>query len=620
MNHIMPSLFQHDQAVTSSTFSSMSYTRQSQALGLAIALLLSFGLAVAMQAQSPRNYIYLFDCTTSMNKGDQPIWKPAQEALRQTIERLAQQPNTTFSIVPFKDKSVIPNSDILTFEGKRYGSNMQLAIDSLLDREIKGPQHYTNIVSALEKGFAICNPTMENRIYLFTDGKHNCPGAGSVEACISSWCKHHPKGTRLFYVMMTKDAVDETVMRCIDSCNDAFAIKCENGFIPQIADIGSHIAASTHELDREYVISFSEPVNLPLNIDCDDPYFNVELVGEGATNHEIRMRIIPKGNPTLSELNQALPQSQRNGDYDFSSFVTSAEASYFIANPEVWITMKNIPPRELQLFGGETAALTLPEMKWHDSFLWSDASPEPRVEIDFSPIFKSPDNGSSVVFTLHETKSNPVDYTLTYNGRQLKPDEMKFTVSKHDTVSILTLQFNHDAKEGDRVFTLSPEPFGLDIINDVSAMEFPAIAVNLSYDEYWNPLETFCFWLLVIIIAVLVVWFVMLKPAKYPKIDAVGLLIVGDGLYINKRIKGCRQVVLSGRKQRQSFLSWLFTGKVLHVQNAVFTSDIRVEKSAKRSVRFYVSKPWGILPTAVVAKYGSAKLKNAGKEYKVTIS
>ena len=104
MNHIMPRSFQHDQAGTSPTFSSMSYTRQSQALGLAIALLLSFGLAVAMQAQSPRNYIYLFDCTTSMNKGDQPIWKPAQEALRQTIERLAQQPNTTFSIVPFNPK------------------------------------------------------------------------------------------------------------------------------------------------------------------------------------------------------------------------------------------------------------------------------------------------------------------------------------------------------------------------------------------------------------------------------------------------------------------------------------------------------------------------------------
>ena len=555
--------------------------------------------------------------------GTAPLWGPAQEALKRTISRQAQQPNTNFTIVAFKDKSPIPKADILTFEGKEYNVSKQLEIDSLFDREIKGEPHYTNIESALRKGFSVCNPAMENRIYLLTDGKHNCPDAEAPEKCINAWCANHPKGSRLFYVMMSEEAAaDKEVLTCVEACDDGYVVICRDGVIPQIVDIGSHVVASTYDLNSDYAINFSEPIGLPVNLVCDDPAFEVKLVGGGAADGKIRMQFVPKGNFSLQQLNERLSQLQAGENYEFELDVNSADKDYIIANPKVSVTMKNLPPRKLQIFGGETKGLTFPEVRWHDQFLWNNASPDQPVEVDFSPVFESLDDASVVIFSFQEIKDNPVDYVLTYNDRQLRSGE-NITLCQHDAQSKLTIHFNHDAKEGDRAFTLIPvEIDNIDIINDMSAEVFPALAVNLSYDVYWNPLKTACFWLVVILIAALLIWLLMVKPAKYPKMDVASLQIVGTGgVYINKKIRGCRQVVLTNRKRSQNAISRLFSGKVMYITNAGFTSDIRIERSAKRTVRFYVYTPWGIAPTTTLRKNGSAKLKNmsTGAEYTVNI-
>ena len=599
----------------------MLHARQTKALSLIIVLVMLFGMAVRSRAQSARNYIYLFDCTQSMQWGEEPIWEPARDALRETVGRQAKEPNTLFHIVAFQDKKVIPEADILAFDGEQYNAKKQGEIDSLFNRVINGPKSKTNIVSALKKGFSLCNPAMENRVCLFTDGKHNCPDAGTPEQCINAWCGNHPKSSRLFYVMMTDAAVDGKVMECIDACDDAFAVQCHNGFIPQIADIGSHIMASTYELDRDYGISFSESVPLPVKIACDDPVFDVQLVGKGASDRRILLRFIPKGGLSPEELSRKLSQLQSGEDYYFTLKVTSDDKDYFIANPEVSVTMKNLPPRKLQIFEGKTEALNCKEVRWYDRFLWSKAAKEDTVVIDFAPVFDSRDERSAMTFVFRETKENPVDYELMFNGRPVGPDG-KFIIRPHDSEAKLTLHFNHDAKEGKRLFTLMPEPEHLDIINGLSAAEFPSLAVNMSYDRCRNWLKTVCFWLLIVIIAALVLWFIMFKPNMYPKVDVTSLQITGDGVYIRKKIKGCRRVVLTNRKQSQSMLSRCFTGKIMYIDNAAFTPEIRMEKSTKKSVRFYVSKPWGIVPTPVVKQYGNAMLMNTGNntQYKVTIS
>lgn len=593
-------------------------------LCIAVMTVLSFVMVVMSQAQSPRKNIYLFDCTSSMKRGETPIWGPAKDALIKTIERQAKQPNVKFAIVAFRYEEKISESDVLDFDGKEYGQGKRidaLAIDNFLEAAINKDQKTTNIVSALEKGINLCDHDRKNRIYLFTDGTHNYNGQGieRVKDCINKWCKHHSKGDRLFYVMMTKDAIDPDVKECLKHCEDGFAIECVGGIVPQICDIeGSHIEASTDRLAQEYRIRFSEFESLPISIECDDPVF--EVADGSATNCEIRMRFVPRRNGvSQKELHNELYELQRGDNYEFTLKVTSMDEAYSIANPEVLVTMSNLPLRELEIFGGTTGALTFPEVEWHDSFLWSEASPEQPVEIDFSPIFESHDRSSAVTFTFKEMKGNPVDYVLTYNGRQLKPGE-KITISQRDAESKLIVEFNHDAKGGGRDFILIPEDVrGLDLINELSATDFPSIAINMSYNVCWNPLKTICFWLAVIIVALLGIWFLMIKPAKYRKIDISLLQIEGQAVNERKRVKGYRQVVLSSRRRNQNIISRIFTGKILFVPNAAFTSDIKIERSAKRSVRFYVPRTWSITPI-VVKDRAVLKDVNTGKEYTVRVS
>lgn len=556
-----------------------------------------------------------------MKWGESPIWEPAKDALRNTIDQQAKQPSARFSIVAFTDKGTIPDTSIIAFEGRNYSPNKQVDIDNLFEREINSPHSKTNIVSALRKGFTLCNPAMENRIFLFTDGKHNC--SGNVEQCLAQWCANHPAGTRLFYVMMTSDAVDNSVLQCLDACEDGYAIQCENRFIPQIIDIGSQLTASTLELDQDYAVSFSEADPVPVQIKCDDPLFTVSLAKEKAAPYTLRLHIAPKGGLSTEELNEELSQLQdANGCYNFPFDVMSADKRYIVANPTVWVSMKNLPPRKLYLFGGKTDSIARPtDIRWHDRFLWSKATPEQAVEIDFAPIFQAPDAGTRIAFTLSEIDSgNPIDYTLSFNGTPLSPNA-PIVLSPRDSSAKLPLVFNHDAKQGRRTFALTPAQIShLDIINGMSAEAFPPLNVDLKYDIVWNPLKTFCFWLAIVVLALLLVWFFFVKPMKYPKVNVTRLQITGDGLYVSKNVKGCRRIVLSARKQRQNVLSKFFTGSILYICRPEFTSDVHIVRGHRKSLRFQLPQAWGISPTATVARNQQATLVNSNTGQKYTIN
>ena len=550
-----------------------------------------------------------------MRQGEPPLWDPACAALAKTIQLQARGANTHFTIVAFKDKPQIPNSDILSFDGTKYGPAKQTQIDSLLKSALNGPQGRTNIVSALQKGYSLCNPATENRIYLFTDGKHNCPG--SVEQCLSQWCANHPAHSRLFYVMMTPEAVDGDVLQCLDACDDAFAVECKRGYIPQIVDISAQITTSTHSLQQPSIIRTSEADSLPVRIDCNDTLFDVRSL-EPAPG-ENRVVFTPRDSLSPYELSERLG----DGDYEFTIQVSSADPKYFIANPTVRVTMKNLPPRTLQVLGGSSQPIQIPTLRWHDAFLWSPAAPDPIAEIAINPQFTHPDNRTALSFILCDIDStNPTDYTLMYNGQTLAPDQpITIKPSDPDTAT-LALRFNHDAKKGRRTFTLTPVQIShLDIINGTTATQFPPVAVELSYHAGWNPLKTICIWLLIVLVALLLIWFLLLKPAWYPSIDVKKLQITAPGFYIHPRIKGCRCVQLVSRKQTQNPLARLFTGKILYIHKPDFTHNIRITKGGKRSVRFQLTPPWGISPTATVKQNGQATLTNTamGKQYHINI-
>lgn len=594
-------------------------------MGLTATLALSVGMAVMSKAQPsqerpPRCYVYLFDCTSSMKTGPQPVWSPARTALAKTLGRVAkQQPESRFTVVAFKDKKKIPAADVITFTGKRYNADKQREIDDLLEREVNGPQKQTNIVSALKRGFDQCDPAAESRIYLLTDGAHNCSDAGSAEDCVKDLCHQHAGDARFFYVAMTEAAVDKNMEQCLEGVDNGFLVECKNNFIPQIADIGSHVAAKSYELDKDYTIEFSEAGSLPVRIECADPFFDAKLVGEGAVDGRISVRFASRKGLSQEELGRELSPHRSGDSYVFTIKVTSGNDEYFIANSEVKVAMR-LPLRGLTIFGGETGPLATVGAKWHDSFLWSPEAPDQPVEIDFAPVFETWGDGSAATFSL-QGDGGPVDYTLTYNGLSVEPGG-KIMISQRDAEPKLMVWFNHGAKEGERAFALTLERMeNLDLVNGETAGDFQAIGISLSYDEVQNPLAKVCLWLAAVIVALFLIWVIALGSKVYPSVDVNILHIVADGVNVRRGIKGYRQVVLTSRARRQGVLSRIFTGKVLYIGNTEFTHEIRIEKNAAGGVRFFVPRPWSMSPTTSLRRNGSGTLTNTitHKGYQVSI-
>ena len=86
-------------------------------------------------------------------------------------------------------------------------------------------------------------------------------------------------------------------------------------------------------------------------------------------------------------------------------------------------------------------------------------------------------------------------------------------------------------------------------------------------------------WIGIIIVACLLIWFIFIKPIKYPTFRAYkkSLLVSQNGQTVyNKtcQFRGARMVVFSAQKEKQSFLNRIFTGRIDTYVNPIFTQKI----------------------------------------------
>ena len=111
---------------------------------LAAALCVAFTAGAAF-GQRQRNYIYLFDCTQSMQQYG--IWEPAKTALQRTIGVQCPQPDARFAVIPFQG-SVHPAFEFGSEEYTRQLPEMLKAFDGYI-----GTRTNTNLYDALQAGF-----------------------------------------------------------------------------------------------------------------------------------------------------------------------------------------------------------------------------------------------------------------------------------------------------------------------------------------------------------------------------------------------------------------------------------------------------------------------------------
>lgn len=239
--------------------------------------------------------------------------------------------------------------------------------------------------------------------------------------------------------------------------------------------------------------------------------------------------------------------------------------------------------------------------KYYDDFLWKKWIPDTltrSLKIDFNDdainhmreplvigIFKKDEAGKFV----------PV----------LK-DEMKLFVDKNETddntikvlppVEKIDVSVAFDKSADNKVhywYIKVVKGGGLERINDADASQFGneehcLIEIKAEKKKISNPLAKGVRWGVILLVALLALWFAVIKTMLYPTIGIKNIQLKNDkdDFSINIKVKGYYKVILtSNTKVKQGFFERYFVGKIKYDIDERWTSDIVFERRNKKSLR-----------------------------------
>lgn len=564
-------------------------------------LLLSLIISLSVVAQRERNYIYLLDCTKSMTGfgGSPKIWDPTRAYLKKELEK--HTPGTTLHVVPFQGK-VLP---AFSFDANNLNWN---EIDKELQKHVLNVTN-TNICDAWDSTDKFIDKHKDNYIILLTDGKDNVNGMEAVSKKLRDWCGKYPN-TYAFYVQLTEAAIDPSVAKVIDICDNEFVIDASKG-IPVFGsfDNGLIIYANTLNLNKTHKIGFSSVGKYAAKAVCTDPNFDVKIVDNKIEGGVVPVQIVAR--KPIADINSALPQI-----YNFTFDIKSDEVN--IINPTVKVQMTNKPERALEMIPEE---VDMGKATWYDSFLFWGASTPDTLSVDLKAVFndEAKKDGSAVQLMITDEEGGK-DCHLFYNNHPVEKGKI-IICSTDSEPSILSIVFNPYAKEGKRYLSIkATAKQELDNINEQPVEQYK-LTLRSKYVVNWNPLKTVLMWLIIIIIAGLLMWFLVVKRFMYPSIG-VKTIQISDPYFSKVNVKGKRRVVFTNKNMKQGLISRLFTGEILYKKNEIWTSPLAFEAGAKKkTLRVIRTKDYVFDPYTSMLKAPSEYLvENTNNNTKIKLS
>ena len=528
---------------------------------LALTMLLS--CVSSLWAQRERNYIYILDCSRSMVT-EYHIWDPTLDYLEKDIARLSDQ--TMVTIVPFQgtvyDKSVIHELK-KEFDWAKFKKEVYKYPETLTG---------TNICQAWDRALNYIDPNKDNYIYLLTDGKDNKNPSpdGTENVCkrIRQWCER-AGNSQGYYVALSDEAIDDRIRSAVEQCP---RFKAVNGIQNPFGSFGK-TEMNYNTLDpHDAVLPFSAEGTFKAVAHSSDPSIDAILVGGEIRNGRATFHFTPK-----SDIAQ-MPET-----FTVPIRVTSEQID--ILNPDLTLSVKNIPERSLQL---PTEEIDFGKADWYDSFWWSDAKAQDTLTIDLNPKFNESASkmGAHVRLQFSETttyKDKPLGQQcqLLFNG---EPSDGNLDIDPGKP-AILSIIPNTDSREGKHYYqiaALGDSRRNLENINGETVSDY-LLTLRSSYDIDMNPLKWAVILIAIILLSLLILWFLILRPLIYPTIRLSSIQMECQPIYKTPRIKGCRRVVFTNRRQQQGLLSRIFTGEVKYITEEFWDKEWSLVPGSKKT-------------------------------------
>ncbi len=244
----------------------------------------------------------------------------------------------------------------------------------------------------------------------------------------------------------------------------------------------------------------------------------------------------------------------------------------------------------------------------YDDFLWEKHTPDTlyrTLTFDFNEDARLFMDRPAVVGVFKRTDADRYE-PVTEQEAQLFLDGIpcpgnQIAISSRMQESRLGIVFNNQAENKMHYWYLKVvDDGGLDRINDLemgvqSDPDKLLMDFQIEKCKIWNPLAKFLTLVGLLLLALLIVWMCILRPMLYPSFKVGKINMREPAPFITThRLRGCRRLVLTNRKEKQNVLSRIFTRPVKYDVNALWTSPVVFSPYDKKSVKIRTTNEYSI--------------------------
>ena len=494
-----------------------------------------------------RQYIYVFDCTQSMDK-DYDIWEPAKKWLKEDIER--KRDNALITIVPFRDN----NDGVI---GPILRSQVDWnSLENRFNTLISSAHNKTGICRAWKSATPLMRPEYENWFVLLTDGEDGYDGSDKVKDLMRSWCQYH-EGCHGYVVTLSRVA-KEALWTDLSNCDDIDIID-GTGHIPVI---GSFIKKPMSMLacsPKNFIIGFSEEGKYKAHVECNDPYYDVSLESNMILNESAKILVKEKKRPS------------QNHEIEFTLVSDQDEVRFSKPSFSIFVDTRDLANINFAVNSGEEYNCGKDDT--YDSFLGYPSKDWACYRINFENVL------NRQAINANASMKMSVDIPSKLNGKIklfLNSQEIgnTFVLDPSNNNSLLLVKLSHEASRD--VFTISIDGVGskIESVNGEQANSYN-VKLVLKHSVSWNPLKILLFILgLIFVVITLIIscWNNIVRR----KIMDKQICLVPDIYNPIADINNCVKCVLTNKRQsgRNGLIHRIYFGPIQYVNIPEALSDI----------------------------------------------
>ena len=505
-----------------------------------------------------RQYIYVFDCTQSMDK-DYGIWEAAKQWLKDDIER--KRDNALITIVPFRD-----NNDGVIGPIMKSHVNWSL-LEKSFDNLISSTHSKTGICRAWKSATPLMKPEYENWFILLTDGEDGYDGSAQVKELMRSWCQFY-EGCHGYVVTLSKVA-KEALWTDLSNCDDIDIID-GTGHIPVIGSFIKKPMSMLASSPKNFVIGFSEEGEYKGHIECNDPYYDITLESNIISNESAKILVKEKKRP------------KQNHEIRFNIISDQEEVRFLKPSFSIYVDARDLANMNFAVnSGGEYNG---GKDDTYDSFLGYPSKDWACYSIKLENVL------NKQAMNTNASMNMSIDIPAVLENKikiYLDDKEISnsFVLDASNNNSSLWIKVSHDAPED--IFSINITGTGTNIesVNGEQTNTYDAKLI-VKHTVSWNPLKILLICLLVVffIVCLIRIFYSHLRRGVYCGIDYV---INGSKEVLVKKRKANR-IVISSKVKKQNWIDWLFNGKTLYNKEPIpaLKSDICFKAARlKRTMR-----------------------------------